>query len=95
MQIDRQLIDYLTTLSQLRLNEEEKQRAAEDLSKIVQYMNKLNEMDTADVEPMLHVFPMKNVFREDVCQPPGDRDALLANAPHQKDGYFKVPRTLE
>ena len=54
----------------------------------------LNELDTEGVEPMTHVFPVSNVFREDVAAGGDDRDNILANAPEQKDGAFKVPKTV-
>ena len=95
MQITRELIDYVADLSRLRLTEEEKDRAEKDLGSILTYMDKLNELDTASVEPMSHAFPVKNVFREDEVKPSEDREALLQNAPVKQDGCFKVPKTVE
>ena len=62
---------------------------------MLDYIDKLNELDTAGVEPMSHVFPVQNVFREDVVTNGDDRDNIIQNAPGQKDGMFKVPRTVE
>ena len=59
------------------------------------YIDKLNELDTTGVEPMSHVFPVNNVFREDVVTNGDDRDEILANAPAKKDGAFMVPKTVE
>ena len=95
MQITRELIDYVADLSRLRLNEEEKDRAEKDLGSILTYMDKLNELDTAGVEPMSHAFPVKNVFREDEVRPSENREVLLQNAPVKQDGCFKVPKTVE
>ena len=62
--------------------------------KMLDYIDKLNELDTEGVEPMSHVFPVNNVFREDVVTN-GDGSAdTLANAPVKKDGGFKVPKTI-
>ena len=59
---------------------------------MLDYIDKLNELDTSGVEPMSHVFPMNNVFREDVVTNGDERDKILLNAPEQKDGAFKVPK---
>ena len=59
------------------------------------YIDKLNELDTSGVEPMSHVFPVHNVFREDVVVNGDIRETILANAPQEKDGSFVVPKTVE
>ena len=59
------------------------------------YIDKLNELDTTGVEPMSHVFPVNNVFREDVVVNGDEHEKILANAPEEKDQSFKVPRTVE
>ena len=65
------------------------------MGRMLDYIDKLNELDTAGVEPMVHVFSMNNVFREDVVTNKDDSDDILKNAPEKKDGAFKVPRTVE
>ena len=62
---------------------------------MLRYIDKLNELDTSGVEPMSHVFPVENVFREDVVANGDMRQDMLTNAPEQKDGSFKVPKTVE
>lgn len=62
---------------------------------MLDYIDKLGELDTAGVEPMSHVFPVHNVFREDVVTNADDRENILKNAPEEKDGMFVVPRTFE
>ena len=59
------------------------------------YIDTLNELDTSGVEPMSHVFPVNNVFREDVVTNEDDREEILANAPEAKDGAFVVPKTFD
>ena len=59
------------------------------------YIDKLNELDTSQAEPMSHVFPVNNVFREDVVTNGNEREKILKNAPEQKAGAFKVPKTVE
>ena len=93
--IDDNLIKYLEELSRLRLSHEEEEKAKSELTKILEYIDMLNELDTADVEPMSHPFPYTNNFREDECRESTDRELILKNAPQQKDGCFKVPTTVE
>ena len=84
MVIDDKLIQYLEDLSRLHLTEEEKEKSKEELGKILNYVDMLNELDTTGIEEMSHPFSFTNNFREDD-----------ANAPEQKDGCFKVPQTVE
>ncbi|MDF2686162.1 MAG: aspartyl/glutamyl-tRNA(Asn/Gln) amidotransferase subunit [Clostridia bacterium] len=95
MIINDELITYLEDLSRLRLTEREKEKAKIDLSKILSYIDKLNELDTKGVEAISHPFPFTNNFREDIVKDSFDRALILSNAPAQKDGYFKVPKTVE
>ena len=93
--ISGETIDYVAILAKLELSGEEKEAAKKDMGRMLDYIDKLNELDTTGVEPVSHVFPMDNVFREDVVTGRDDREQLLKNAPEQKDGAFKVPRTVE
>ena len=65
------------------------------MANMLDYIDMLNELDTEGVEPMSHVFPVNNVFREDVVVNGDDRENMLANAPEQKDGCYKVPKTFD
>ena len=82
-------------LAKLELSEEEEEQAKKDMSRMLDYIDQLNELDTSGVEPMSHIFPVQNVFREDVVTNGDSREAILSNAPEQKDGAFKVPKTVE
>ena len=93
--INDEVIEYVGILAKLELNEEEKEQAKKDMNRTLDYIDKLNELDVSGVEPMSHVFPVSNVFREDVITNTDTRDAILENAPAKKDGCFKVPRTVE
>ncbi len=93
--IDDETIEYVGILAQLELDEEEKETAKKDMGRMLDYIDKLNELDTDGVEPMSHVFPVHNVFREDVVENGNDRENILMNAPECKDGAFKVPKTVE
>ncbi len=93
--ITDETIDYVGILAKLELSREEKEAAKNDMSRMLDYIDKLNQLDTTQVEPMSHAFSMNNVFREDVVTNGDDRDNILKNAPEQKEGAFKVPKTVE
>ena len=93
--ISDETIEYVGILAKLELSEEEKEQAKSDMGRMLDYIDKLGELDTTGVEPMSHVFPVQNVFRKDVVTNGDRREALLVNAPEQKDGMFMVPRTFE
>lgn len=93
--ISDETIEYVGILAKLDLSEAEKEDAKKDMGRMLDYIDKLNELDTTGVEPMSHVFPVQNVFREDVVTNGDQRDAVLKNAPEEYDGAFVVPRTIE
>lgn len=95
MTIDNTLITYLEDLARIALTEEEREKCAKDLADILNYMDTLNALDTQGIAPLSHAFPVTNVFRDDVEEPSADRELLLRNAPRQKDGCFRVPKTVE
>ncbi|MCM1038649.1 MAG: Asp-tRNA(Asn)/Glu-tRNA(Gln) amidotransferase subunit GatC [Roseburia sp.] len=92
--ISDETIEYVGILAKLELSEEEKEQARKDMGRMLDYIDKLAELDTEGVEPMSHVFPVENVFREDEVTNSDTRELLLSNAPEQKDGMFVVPRTF-
>lgn len=93
--ISDETIEYVGILAKLELSGEEKEQAKKDMGSMLDYIDKLSELDTQGVEPMSHVFPVKNVFREDVVTNGNIREEILKNAPGEKDGMFVVPRTFE
>ena len=93
--ISDETIEYVGILAKLELSEEEKEQAKKDMANMLDYIDTLNELDTSGVEPRSHVFPVNNVFREDVVTNEDDRDEILANAPEAKDGAFVVPKTFD
>lgn len=93
--ISDETIEYVGILAKLELTDEEKEQAKKDMGSMLDYIDKLGELDTQGVEPMSHVFPVKNVFRGDVVTNGDDREAILKNAPEEKNGMFVVPRTFE
>ena len=82
--ISDETIEYVGILAKLMLSDEEKEQAKKDMGSMLDYIDKLGELDTTDVEPMSHVFPVNNVFREDVVTNGDDRDNIIANAPEEK-----------
>ena len=92
--ISDETIEYVGILAKLELSDEEKEQAKKDMGSMLDYIDKLNELDTTGVEPMSHVFPVDNVFREDVVTNGDDRDEMLANEPQKKDGTYMVPKTF-
>ena len=92
--ISDETIEYVGILAKLELSEQEKEEAKTDREKMLDYIDTLNELDTEGIEPMSHVFPVSNVFREDVVTNGDGSEDTLANAPLKKDNSFKVPKTI-
>ena len=94
-QITDETIEYVGILAKLELDEAEKEAAKKDMGRMLDYIEKLNALDTAGVEPMSHVFPVQNVFREDIVTNGDESEKTLRNAPEEKDNMFVVPKTFE
>lgn len=95
MNINTEMVDYIAELSRLELQTGEKQAMTAQLEQIIAYMDVLSKLDTEDVEPMSHVFPVKNVLREDEVEPSQDRTELLAGAPVPDEEAFLVPKAVD
>lgn len=92
--ISDEMIEYVGILAKLELSGKEKEEAKADMEKMLDYIDTLNELDTEGIEPMSHVFPISNVFREDIVSNGDGHEETLANAPVMKENCFKVPRTI-
>ncbi len=92
--ISDETIDYVGILAKLELSSEEKEQAKKDMGRMLDYIDKLNELDTEGVEPMSHIFPVSNVFREDKVVNGDGREFTLANVPERKDDCLVVPKTI-
>ena len=88
-------IDHVAKLARLALTDEEKERLREQLGLIIEYAAKVGEVAAEDVPPTAYAIPRANVYRDDVPEPSLPRTEVLANAPDQQDGRFKVPRIVE
>lgn len=93
--ITDETIEYVGILAKLELSEDEREAAKKDMGRMLDYIDKLNELDTTGVEPMSHIFPVQNVFREDVVINGDESAKTLQNAPEEKDTMFVVPRTFD
>jgi aspartyl-tRNA(Asn)/glutamyl-tRNA(Gln) amidotransferase subunit C len=93
--IAREDVEHVAELARLDLTSAEKEQFITQLNSILTYIEKLNELDTRDVEPTSHVLPMSNVFRDDEVRPSIDRAEVLRNAPEESHFFFKVPRIIE
>ena len=93
--IDEAQVRKVAQLGRLELSNEEVTQFSGQLSAVVEYIEKLNELNTEGVEPLAHCLPVHNVLREDTPQPSLTNEQALANAPDREGEFFKVPRILE
>lgn len=95
MRISKEEIEHIASLARLSLSEKEKELFGSQLSSILDYMEKLNELDTRDIEPTSHVLPLSNVMRDDIPRPSIPREDALLNAPDHTDKFYRVPKIIE
>lgn len=95
MQVDDALIDRLSRLAMLSFGEEEREAIKGDLEKMIGFVDKLKELDTAGVEPLLHMSETANLLRPDVPGGMLSREEALQNAPHHDGSYFLVPKVIK
>ena len=88
-------VKWAAQLARLTFSSQEEEQLAGELNRILEYMAKLNELDTEGVEPTSHAVPLANAFRSDQPKLFADPEALLEPAPQRDDSYFKVPRIIE
>ena len=94
MAVTKKDVEYIAELAKLRFKEEELEKFTGQLNEILAYVEKLNELDTTNVEPLSHPIEGSNVFREDVVKPSLDREEALKNAPDRSELFFKVPKVI-
>jgi aspartyl-tRNA(Asn)/glutamyl-tRNA(Gln) amidotransferase subunit C len=92
--ITSQDVEYLSKLARIELKEEEKKKFEKELLKILEYIEKLNEVNTENVLPTYHVLPVKNVFRDDIVEEFSFKEKIIENAPDREKNLFKVPRII-
>ena len=97
VKITKKDVEYVARLARLALSDEEKERYTAQLESILEYIDKLNKADTADVPVTTHVLSLSNVWREDGAEPDrlGSPDDILKNAPEAEGSFFKVKKIIE
>lgn len=95
MDISNEMVDKLADLAKLEFSPEEKERLKGDLSKITGFFEKLNELNTDDVEPLIFMTDEVNVLRNDEVHQPISKEEALKNAPAKDSDYFRVPKFLD
>ena len=85
-------VEHVAKLARLALSEDEKRLYAQQLSRIIDYIDQLNKVDTTGVEPMSHALAVVNVMREDTIEAPPGHQSILASAPDREDAFFRVPK---
>ena len=95
MSITKEEVLHVAHLARLEFSEEEIDLFTAQLAQILDYVNKLNELDTREVEPTYHALNLTNVFREDQVKPSLSTDKALQNAPERENGFFVVPKVIK
>lgn len=95
MSITTKDVRYIANLANLRLKDEETETMAKDMSKILEYMHLLDEVDTSDIKPLNHVIELSNRMRKDKVKEPLSHHDALKNAPDADSDYFRVPKVIE
>jgi aspartyl-tRNA(Asn)/glutamyl-tRNA(Gln) amidotransferase subunit C len=94
MSVTKKDVEYIANLSRLKYDDKELENFTHQLNDILSYMEKLNELDTENVEPLAHPIENTNVFRDDVVKESIDRELALKNAPDKTDEFFVVPKVI-
>ena len=95
MKITTEMVEYIAHLSRIELSEDDKKLFLVQLEAILEYMDKLNELDTTGIRPMVHTLDLKNVLRADEVRASLPTEAALRNAPDRTENSYKVPAVLE
>ena len=95
MEITSEMIDRLSQLAKLKFSEDEKKELKVDLERMIEFVEKLKEVDTAGVEPLLHITDSVNVLREDEVKQTITKEEALLNAPLTDGNFFKVPKVIK
>lgn len=93
--LTREEVEHIANLARLALTEEEKERFRQQLSAVLEYAARLQELDTEAIPPTATVLPLRNIMRPDEPRPPAPQADILANAPNTEENCFKVPAIWE
>jgi len=95
MKVDLHEVEHVATLARIELAESEREGYAETLSSILEFFDRLKEVDTDGVPPTSHVLDLTNAWRPDRCEPSLDAEETLRNAPDRSERFFRVPKIIE
>ncbi len=90
--ISKDDVKHVAKLARLELTEEETEKYSKQLGEILKYVEQMNEVDTTGIEPMPHAIPVYNVMRDDIVKYEQTKEEMMANAPFEEDGFFRVPK---
>jgi len=93
--VDKKTVEYVANLARINLAQEEKEALTKQLSKILDYIDKLEEVDTAQLEPMRNLHDAKGALRKDEAKLSEQRERILDNSPSREGDYFKIPKVIE
>ena len=95
MKIDRKEVEHVAQLARLQFDESQLEIFINQMNNILEYFDKLQDLDTSGIEPTSHAVVINNVFRNDMAEKLFDKDVMLENAPEEEKGCFKVPKVIE
>lgn len=95
MKIDKKTVDKIAKLSKLKFNEEEGNLILNDMNKMLEFIDQLNELDTKDIDPLIHMSDEVNKLRNDINQELTSQKEALKNSPEKDSTYFKLPKVLD
>lgn len=88
-------VGHIAKLAKLKFSDEEIEKLQSELNQVLQYIDKLNELNLDEVEPLENINPTENIFREDAVKPGITKEEALKNAPSKTDNFFKVPKVID
>ena len=94
MSVNRKDVEHIAELARLKFNKEELENFTNQLNEILTYVEKLNELDTENVEPLSHPVENNNVFRDDIVKPSIQKNEALKNSPENDENFFRVPKVI-
>lgn len=95
MEITEKDVEHVSSLAHLEFDDETKKNITTQLKNILEYVKKLNELDTTGIEPTSHVLPLQNVFKDDLMKTIFDKESSFQNAPQFDKGHYQVPKIIE
>ena len=94
MSVTLQDVEHVAQLARLAFTPKEKETFMQQLNKVLAYMEKLNEVDTSNVEPLSHTIELTTALRQDIVRPSFPQSEMLENAPDRVENYFRVPKVI-